>query len=77
MPKRKVEKKLKEKPKVKVENNVLFFETNSMKLELKEKINLNGFVEFFLVIFAEIVIAKYKLNNRKVNKKIRDLVRMN
>jgi hypothetical protein len=68
---------LKEKPKVKVENNILFFETKSMKLELKDKINLNGFVEFFLTIFAEIVIAKYRLKNREVSKKIRDLVRMN
>jgi len=66
-----------EKPKVKVENDILLFETKSMKLELKNKINLNGLIEFFMVIFAEMVIAKYRLDNKETTRKIRDLVSLN
>lgn len=72
-----MEKIVQEKPKVKVENDILLFETKSMKLELKNKINLNGLIEFFMVIFAEMVIAKYRLDNKETTRKIRDLVSLN
>jgi hypothetical protein len=48
-----------------------------MKLQLKDKINLNNFTEFFLGIFIEIIIAKYRLKNKATNKKIRDLISLN
>ena len=68
---------MKEKVDVNIENDILYFETKSMRLELYKKINLNSFVEFFMTILVEFIIAKYKLDNKKTSAKLRSLVKLN
>ena len=55
----------------------LFFTAKNMKLEIKGKISLNRFIEFFTEIFAEIVIAQQKIKSKKRIRSIKNFMRLN
>jgi len=57
----------------------IFFETKNIKLELKNKVNINTFIEFFMGIYAELVIARNKLKKKEFDISLEDIrkTRMN
>jgi len=62
---------------VKEKKGKLVFESDNMKLEFKNKINISRYLEFINEIFAEIIIARQKINNKKTMNKIQKHISWN
>ena len=43
----------------------LFFEKGNMRFEIDKEISLDNFVAFFAEVYAELVIAKYNIKNKR------------
>ena len=58
------------KTKLKINQSGKYLNINGldMNLKIKNKVNLDNFVQFFLDVFAELIVTKYKLESR--NKKL-------
>jgi len=69
----------KKNPKVKAfsRKDTLYFTAKNMKLEIKGKISLSRFIEFFTEIFAEVVIAQHTIKNKRRIKNIKNFMRLN
>jgi hypothetical protein len=57
----------KQKPKLKInqEDKFLNIEGLGMQLKIKDKVNLDNFVQFFLDVFAELILMKYKIETKR------------
>jgi hypothetical protein len=53
------------KLKINQEDKYLNIEGLGMQLKIKDKVNLDNFVQFFLDVFAELILTKYKLESKK------------
>jgi hypothetical protein len=59
---------MKTKLKIAQDGKYLNIDGLDMSLKIKDKVNLDHFVQFFLDVFAELIVTKYKMETK--NKKL-------
>jgi hypothetical protein len=57
--------KQKSRLKINQEDKFLNIEGLGMQLKIKDKVNLDNFVQFFLDVFAELILMKYKIETKR------------
>ena len=53
------------KLKINQEGKDLNIDGLGMRLTIKDKVNLDNFIQFFLDVFAELILTKYKRETKK------------